>query len=115
MASDAELDKTVKRSEQVDSMWKLIEEKLQQYERDKEDFAREFGFTYEKYLAYMAKQAKEAREAAGDETLAELERRSSEIKEEFDDELAQAKARHEAEQQLQKNSGKRPRRMRDMI
>ena len=115
MASDAEIDKTLKRGENIDSMWKQIEEKLQQYERDKEEFAREFGFTYEKYLEYMSNQASQARETAGSETLAELEQRTASFKQEFEDDLAQAKARHEAEQQLEKTSGKRPRRMRDMI
>ena len=115
MASDADIEKTLKRGAQVDAMWKQIEETLQQSERDKEEFAREFGFTYEKYLDFMAKQAGDARESAGAETLAELEKRSADIKQEFEDELAQARARHEAEQQLEKSSGKRPRRMRDMI
>ena len=66
-------------------------------------------------VEYMSAQAKQARSVADAETLAKLEQKSTDMKRVFDEELAQAKARHEAEQQLAKSSGKRPRRMRDMI
>ena len=116
MASDAELDKTLERSERVENMWKAIEEKLQDFDREKEEFAREFGFEYEKFLEFMSNRAKEARGVAGAETLAEMEKQSADIKQQFEEEVAQAQARHEAEKQLEKTSGaKRSRRIRDMI
>lgn len=116
MPSDAELDKTVDRSERVEKMWKDVEQKLQDFEREKDEFAREFGFQYEEFIEYMSNQANQARGAADQETLAELEKRTTEIKRQLEEELAQEQARHAAEQQLEKTSGpKRARRMRDMI
>lgn len=116
MPSDAEIEKTLERGQRVDAMWKELEDKLQEFARDKEEFAREFGFEYEKFLEYMSNRAKEARSVAGADTLVEIEKQSAAIQQQFDEELAQAQARHEAEKQLEKTSGtKRARRMRDMI
>ena len=115
MPSDGEIEKTRQRSQTVDNMWKEVVQKLEQYERDKAEFAREFGVEYEQFVEYMSGQAKQARSAADAEMLAQLEQKSADFKREFDEELAQARARHEAEQQLAKTSGKRSRRMRDMI
>ena len=116
MPSDAEIEKTLERGQRVDSMWKGLEEKLQQFERDKEEFEREFGFTIEKYLAYMANQAKEARAAAGPETLADIEAETARIQREFDEEVNQARARHEAEKQMETGcSSKRAHRQQHII
>ncbi len=116
MASDAEIDQTLERGQRVEDMWKEIEQKLEQYEQDKSEFAREFGVDYEQYLEYMTKKAAEARGSASQKTLDEIEKQSAEIQKQFDEELAQAEARLTLDHQLSKTSkSKRPRGMRDMI
>ena len=116
MPSEDEINKTIERAKKVDSMWSEIEEKLQEFDRDKEEFEREFGFTYDKFVTFMTNQAQQARASADPEMLAKLEQQTADIRQELEDEVSQAQARHAAEQQLAKGSGaKRARRMRDMI
>ena len=116
MPSDTEIQKTLERVKRVEATWNELETKMQEYERDKEAFAREFGVEYEKFLQFMSNQAEQVRSTADADTLAELERQTEEIQQHFEEEVSQAEARHAAEQQLSKGtSSKRARRMRDMI
>ena len=109
-------DPTEARSLEVDAMWKELETTLADFERDKEAFAREFGVEFEQYVAYFSKQAQDAAATADSDALADLERQRQEMQDEFNAELAQAQARHDAEKRLKKGSGtKRARRVRNMV
>ncbi|MBI1247936.1 hypothetical protein GC197_08870 [bacterium] len=114
MSAKQESDKTTQRAQRIETLWSDIENKLEAFERDKEEFAKEFGVEFEQFVAYMSKNAKQARESADADMLADLDRKSTEIKRQFDEELAAAK--EAAGYETGKQSGaKRARRMRDMI
>jgi hypothetical protein len=116
MASEAELKQTQSRSEEVDALWKELEEKLDQCKRDQEEFAREFGYEFEKYVAYFRQQAEVAADSGDEKTLADLANQRRQLEEEFETELDQAKAHHAA--QKQPGSGSAPsksRRIRNMV
>ena len=116
MPTDAEVDPTTARSNQVDAMWRELEEKLERYEQDKADFAREFGFEFEQYIAYYSKQAKEAAATADDKTKVDLEHQRQKLQAEFEAELAQAKARHESQKAVDTKPGPdRLRRIRNRV
>ena len=116
MTSDMELKQTEERSNEVDRMWKDLETQMAEFDRDKEAFAREFGVEFEQYIDYFSKQAKDAAAIADEKTLADMEQQRQALQDEFEQEIAQAKTRNDAEKQLNKGSGaKRARRMRNMV
>ena len=116
MTSDMELKQTGERSNEVDRMWKDLETQMAEFDRDKEAFAREFGVEFEQYIDYFSKQAKDAAANADEKTLADMEQQRQALQDEFEQEIAQAKTRNDAEKQLNKGSGaKRARRMRNMV
>ena len=110
----AEIDPTEARSREVDEMWKRLEEQMAQFDRDKDEFAREFVVEFEQYIMYFSKQAQEAEASADSDAMANLEQQRQKMAEEFETELAQARARHVAEKQLNMSPGKR-RRVRNMV
>lgn len=114
MSDQPETNQTPERAKRVENLWTDIEKKMADFNREKEEFAKEFGVEFEQFVAYMSKNAKQARETADADMLADLDRKSSEIKRQFDEELAAAK--EAAGYETGKPSGaKKARRMRNMI
>lgn len=104
MATPNENDQPA-RSGEVDDIWRETEELLAQFERDKEAFARETGVQYEQYVEYFTKQAEHAAANADQKTLADMQQHRKALAEEFELEISQSQARHEAQKQLNRSTG----------
>lgn len=111
-----DIDRTLERSNKLDSMWQEIEQKLAEYEADKAEFAREHGVEFADYLSYFSGQAKAASQNSDEATRQDLERERQRVQEELESEFAQAESRHAAEKQLNRNAGGiKTRRLRNRI
>lgn len=111
-----EVDATVARSEELDKKWKELEDRMGEFEQEREAFEREFGFSFEQYVEYCSTQTKQAESTMDSAGLAKLQEQREQIMNEFETEVAQAKASHDAQKQLGKSSGSaRARRMRNRV
>lgn len=97
MTTENQVDDSDERGRRVDQLWSAIEMDLENYEREKQAFESEHGFTFEKFVETMACRARTQFENGDAETRAKLES----AKEQMELELQKDFMAAEAAQQVQ--------------